>query len=124
MDALLDSGFEVPGPLRKPTNIDQTKFYDQIAFRTRPGDLAYIEAPGEKRAGAFDIYEHVFTPSQFDEYKDAAEATSNGAKAAANGELEDYYLDWRTYQFSDHRPLWVRLQVNDSEKYLKSLLGS
>jgi hypothetical protein len=66
----------------------------------------------------------VFTPAQFGEFKDAAEATSNGKKATAANELDDYYLDWRTYQFSDHRPLWVRLQVNDSEKYLKSLLGN
>jgi hypothetical protein len=123
MKALLDSGFEVPKPLRKPTNIDQTKFYDQIAFRTRPGDLAYIEAPGEKRAGAFDIFERVFTPQQFADFKAAAEETSNGKKAAADNELEDYYLDWRTYQFSDHRPLWVRLQVNSSQKYLESLLA-
>jgi hypothetical protein len=124
MKALLASGFEVPKPLRKPTNIDQSKYYDQIAFRTRPGDLAYIEAPGEKRAGAFDIFERVFTPEQFEEYKSATLESSNGKKKDAEGKLEDYYGEWRTYQFSDHRPLWVRLQVNASDKYLESLLDT
>jgi endonuclease/exonuclease/phosphatase family metal-dependent hydrolase len=122
MKALLDAGFEVPKPLRRPTNIDQTMYYDQIAFRTRPGDLAYLESEDEVRAGAFDIFERVFTKEQFGDYSDAAEESSNGKKAAAKGELEEYYLDWRTYQFSDHRPLWVRLQVNDSARYLQRLL--
>jgi len=36
--------------------------------------------------------------------------------------LADYYLDWRTYQFSDHLPLWVRLQVNDSANYLQTIV--
>ncbi len=122
MKALLGSGFEVPQPLRRPTNIDHSKFYDQIAFRTRPGDLAYLESDGAGRAGAFEIFERVFTPEQFADYEGAAETSSNGARAAAEGELDDYYLEWRTYQFSDHLPLWVRLQVNDSADYLEGLV--
>lgn len=47
MKALLESGFEVPKALRQapPTNADKTMYYDQIAFRTRPGDLEYLETP-------------------------------------------------------------------------------
>jgi endonuclease/exonuclease/phosphatase family metal-dependent hydrolase len=122
MKALLDSGFEVPKPLQLPTNIDRSHYYDQIAFRTRPGALAYLDSGSERRAGAFDIFARLFTPEQFGDYKEAAAATSNGEKAAERDELEDYYLEWRTYQFSDHLPLWVRLQVNDSAEYLQDLL--
>ena len=122
MKALLGSGFEVPEPLRLPTNIDRSKYYDQIAFRTRPGALAYLDSGSERRAGAFEIFERLFTEDQFGDYEDAARETPNGQRAAAKDELEDYYLDWRTYQFSDHLPLWVRLQVNDSAEYLQGLL--
>jgi hypothetical protein len=28
---------------------------------------------------------------------------------------------WRTYQFSDHKPMWVRLSTNDSRAYLENM---
>jgi endonuclease/exonuclease/phosphatase family metal-dependent hydrolase len=128
MKALLGSGFQVPKALQAlPTNIGRDKYYDQIAFRTRPGDLEYLESEqGDAggRAGAFEIFKRLFTEDQFDDYKDAAAASPNGKKAKNDKDRKEYYMDWRTYQFSDHLPLWVRLKVNDSGKYLEGLLGS
>jgi endonuclease/exonuclease/phosphatase family metal-dependent hydrolase len=35
---------------------------------------------------------------------------------------EAYYLDeWRTFQLSDHLPLWVELDVDFTEDYLNNL---
>lgn len=128
MKALLDSGFQVPKALREapPTNADKTMFYDQIAFRTRPGDLEYLETPGEgaeARAGSVDIFKNLYTPDQFDDYKDQVEQSDNAQLEDNAKDLPGYYEEWRTYQFSDHAPLWVRLKVNDSENYLKRLAG-
>jgi len=126
MQALLSSGFQVPEALQQfPTNVGRDKFYDQIAFRTRAGDLEYLEADAqdaEERAGAFDIFARLFTVDQFEQYEAAAKATSNG-KDKTGEDLKGYYEEWRTYQFSDHLPLWVRLKVNDSGEYLQSLLS-
>lgn len=127
MEALLSSGFEVPAALREapPTNIKKTMYYDQIAFRARPGDLEYLETKGaegaEARAGSVDIFENVYTEDQFDEFKSQVNESSNSDKKKAQKDPLAYYLDWRTYQFSDHHPLWVRLKINDSENYLKRL---
>jgi endonuclease/exonuclease/phosphatase family metal-dependent hydrolase len=126
MKALLESGFKVPEALRKapPTNAKKTMYYDQIAFRTRPGDLEYLETPGEgadARAGSVDIFKNVYTPDQFDEFKEQVNESDNAGTKQSKADPEEYYLDWRTYQFSDHAPLWVRLKVNDSENYLKRL---
>ena len=128
MKALLDSGFEVPKALREApaTNADKTMFYDQIAFRTRPGDLEYLEtaaAGADARAGSVDIFKNVYAPDQFDEFKEQVEQSDNAHTKSGKADPEAYYLDWRTYQFSDHAPLWVRLKVNDSENYLKQLAG-
>jgi hypothetical protein len=41
--------------------------------------------------------------------------------AKYGGSYAKYYGDWRTYQLSDHNPLWVRLKVNESGAYLKRL---
>lgn len=128
MKALLDSGFQVPKALREApaTNVEKDKFYDQIAFRTRPGDLEYLEMPGEgadARAGSVDIFKNLYTEDQFDEFKDQVAQSDNADGKAGKEDPLAYYLDWRTYQFSDHAPLWVRLKVNDSESYLKRLAG-
>jgi hypothetical protein len=125
MRALLASGFKSPKVLQNlATNIGGDKYYDQIVFRARPGDLAYLDSDdegAEGRAGAVDIFERLYTEDQFEDYRAETEASPNGADAAAANELEEYYLEWRTYQFSDHRPLWVQLAVNDSADYLKGL---
>lgn len=129
MKALLDSGFEVPPVLRKapPTNAKKTMYYDQIAFRRRPGDLEYLDSEdemgAEAHAGSVDIFENVYTEDQFDEFKAQVDESSKSKTKGSQKNPHGYYLDWRTYQFSDHHPLWVRLKIDDSENYLKRLAG-
>lgn len=124
MQALIGAGFEVPEELQNlRTNVEQDKYYDQIAFRLRPDGPAYFDgepADGWPHAGAFDIFERLFTPDQFAQYQADVAATPNGDHKTGD-DLRSYYLDWRTYQFSDHRPLWVRITANDSARYLAAL---
>ncbi len=37
------------------------------------------------------------------------------------GELKKYYKEWRTFQLSDHMPLWVELKINYSSEYLQRI---
>jgi hypothetical protein len=124
MKALLEAGFKTAPALEKAaSNIGRDKFYDQIAFRTRPGFLEYTDKPGldgKPRAGVFDIFAHVFTAEQFSKYEKAAAATP-GAKQKTGEALRPYYMKWRTYQFSDHLPMWLQLKVNDSAAYLENV---
>jgi len=128
MKRLLEAGFEVPKALRAPTNIDRSKYYDQIAFQGPPGVVDYVERqsndPKQRNAGVFDLFTSVFTEKQFAQFRDDAKKTSNGKKAKTTTALKKYYLEWRTYQFSDHKPLWVRLDTNDADGYLERLKKS
>ncbi|HEX5376895.1 MAG TPA: hypothetical protein VFW48_12155, partial [Solirubrobacterales bacterium] len=138
MQALLESGFEVPEAIRRPTNVDQNKFYDQIAFKTRPGFLDYLgnSHDGNKHSGSVDIFAGAFADEQrtayqpyFDsllkeaERKARANAKKKGRKAPKAKDPDAFYRKWRTWQLSDHRPLWVQLKANESGDYLKSLLA-
>ena len=39
-----------------------------------------------------------------------------------NKKNENYYKNtWRTFQMSDHLPMWVELEIDFSEEYLKKL---
>ncbi len=38
-------------------------------------------------------------------------------------ELKKYYKTWRTFQLSDHMPLWVELKINYANEYLERIKG-
>jgi len=124
MDALVKNGFQVPQALQGVggTNVDRERFYDQIAFHELAGidDLDKAAPDGLPRAGTVPIFDKVFTEDQFDDYEAAAASSKNG-KGKKGTELKAYYEEWRTYQFSDHFPLWVRVPVDKSKAYLQKL---
>ena len=126
MKALLKAGFTVPKALVEapPTNVGKDKYYDQIVFQTRPGRPRLPRrrkaAAHDARAGSVDLFEGLYTADRFGEYR----GRGRGQRPTQSDEERSsrtYYLEWRTYQFSDHLPLWVRLKVDDSAKYLESL---
>lgn len=132
MKALLASGFHVPAELRQKTNMMGTKFYDQIAFMLKKNELQMATHPNHASAGVFNYYKSVFRPADaeayYDAVKDDPKRDGNKWKKAEGGAALDeagrkrYYTnDWRTWQMSDHLPLWTALKVNFSDQYLKGL---
>lgn len=130
MTALTDEGFKIPKALDRPSNLDMTKYYDQIAFRAKQGVLDFIDtsssSTSRSNAGIIEIFESLFREEDFAQYEDAVSKTNNG-KAVIEGTsgnhdtLESYYRLWRTFQFSDHKPMWVRISSNSASDYLDSL---
>jgi endonuclease/exonuclease/phosphatase family metal-dependent hydrolase len=111
MKALTDNGFVVPEVLKTtPSNAARSKHYDQIAFKAKPEVIAYLDSalPSTKdsNAGVFDFYQAVFR------------AQDEAAYAAERAGVSQPFGTWRTYQMSDHLPMWVRLDINDVEPYL------
>lgn len=120
MEALENNGFKVPNELKKRTNVKNTMFYDQIAFYNKSRLIDYIDNVETLESGVFELFENVFTDDQFDVYIDDLKQSSNG-EDLNDDDLKDYYDEWRTYQFSDHKPLWVKLKVNNTDEYLDYL---
>lgn len=126
MKALQDYEFVVPEILQQNPTTGTAKHYDQIAFKTKPEVVEYIETasqdPLKRNAGVVNLFEKVFTDDQFKEYADFVKTeTSAGKKAETEDALKKAYRNWRTYQFSDHYPMWVRLQTDGSEAYLSRM---
>jgi endonuclease/exonuclease/phosphatase family metal-dependent hydrolase len=132
MQALLDAGFHVPDVLRHKTNMMGTKFYDQIAFMLKKNELQMAKYQTHPSAGVLNYYKSVFAPSEWEDYyklvKDDAKRDGAKWKKKEDGTVLDeagrrkYYTnEWRTWQMSDHLPLWVALKVNFSEQYLKGM---
>ncbi len=106
--------FYIPPALQGlPSNVRQNKFYDQIAFRGQvPTD--------DIRAGVFNFYEHIFRPEDEAAYAPYMPDTYHN-KDEAEGKTRYYMTYWRTYQLSDHLPMWVELDIDFSEGYLNDL---
>ena len=126
MQGLLKAGFTVPAALAAapPTNEKRTMYYDQIVFQAGEGVLDYLDTKAEEnnaRAGTVLLYEHLYTPDQRGDYVEQMKLASSSDNKTAVENPERYFKEWRTYQFSDHFPLWVRLKVNGSVDYLKDL---
>lgn len=114
MKALLGHGFEVRPELRKPTALASANYYDQIAMRTQ-SKLVEIEA-----AGCFHWNDYVFRDTDdYDAYKPLMPAETKSGKPAKI-DLRAY-RKWRTWQMSDHLPLWAEIKMDFTETYLDSL---
>lgn len=101
--AIVEAGFEVPEALHQipGSNVPKTKLYDQMALL--PGSA--LQCTG--RAGVFDFYEHVYRDRDERHY-----AGDMGAPYRAAKRPEQHYrTKWRTFQMSDHLPMWMDLLV-------------
>lgn len=143
-NALQEHGFKAVMN-RRGSNRDTTRFYDQISFKARKNEVIMLEPERDDRV--FQYFDSVYRAEDFETYKPVmltgiakklelaesalAIATSKTAKAKIEKEikglnnvkktdasLKEYYEEWRTFQMSDHLPLWVELGIDFSEAYL------
>jgi endonuclease/exonuclease/phosphatase family metal-dependent hydrolase len=101
------------------TNAIRDKHFDQIAFHDPKNRLK------TSKGGVFDFQEVVYGAKDVEKYRSAMErsAPEKFKKASASAkELEKFYRQWRTFQVSDHLPLWVELQTDFADAYLASVM--
>ncbi len=114
MDALLGSGFKVPNELRKPTALASKNYYDQIALCARE-KIVQIE-----KAGCFHWQDYVYRDeADYPVYKPLMPTKTAKGKPAKTDLAA--YKRWRTWQMSDHLPLWTEIKMDFTESYLQSL---
>ncbi len=121
---LEDHGWYVPAVHK--SNATGTKPYDQIAFKAKEGEL--LLGPSEPNSGVFPLFDDVFTDQDWEEYHAIAAATGRPMTSwdrtmnwPDNDRVlsrEEYYRQWRTWQMSDHLPLWIELQIDFTDTYL------
>ena len=114
MEAFDNAGFIIPEGIKtKRSNVAKVKrHYDQIALKINKDRFGFTG-----RSGVFDFYKTVFREDEVDQYKEHFNAL----------EVKDLYryykTYWRTYQMSDHLPIWVELQIGYADEYLENKLS-
>jgi endonuclease/exonuclease/phosphatase family metal-dependent hydrolase len=117
--ALLKHGFVVPE--FGETNLGQDKHFDQIAFHDPrallwPKDRA-LPLKKLPRKGVFRFLDSVFRDQDSESYGPEMEATC-GAKFTKAKNKKAFFNKWRTFQMSDHFPLWVELRIDFSDAFI------
>ncbi len=121
MRALEKNQFFIPEQLKtKPTDLGRTKHYDQIAFKIKEDEDMLIFDRKNGNAGAFAFQEVVYRDDEMAVYRDKFE--EKNTKGKTEEAINRYYLSkWRTFQMSDHIPLWVELRIDFSNEYLDKI---
>jgi hypothetical protein len=132
MQALEDQGFTVPDAIKgdQINSSDPTRrphFYDQIAVRVADPRFEVLSG------GMFDVYDYVYRDEDIAAYEtDLAQAQASIAKnkdkppdpeepGDTGADPLAFYHRWRTWQMSDHYPLWVEIKTDFTDEYLAGL---
>jgi endonuclease/exonuclease/phosphatase family metal-dependent hydrolase len=111
-EALTKPGFEIhPELVGIGSNVDQSKIFDQIAFIAPDLKDKLVDC----NAGVFDFYKYVYTKD--DDENEVYAADIPNTETGTPGKFKD----WRTYQMSDHLPMWIELRVDFSPEYLRRI---
>src|SRR5690606_21067412 len=100
------------------SNLGGDKHYDQIAFYVREDELEL--GPSKNNAGVFNYYDAIFRDDEAETYYPLGRANNKWPDDVA--ERPKYYQSkWRSWQMSDHLPLFVELKIDFTDKYLKRI---
>ena len=122
MNSLEKYGFSVPSAIKEhPSDLGGTHHYDQIAFNLKLDDRMTVFSENEQKAGTFNFAETIYPKQDLDNYR---KYFLDKIEGKSEQEIEKYYLStWRTFQMSDHLPLWVELKIDFSNQYLEKIKG-
>ena len=121
MKALEKHGFYIPKAIREhPTDLGKTKYYDQIAFKLKLDENMTVFSEKKQCAGAFDFTESVYKPEDLDIYREYFDEKYTLNKTEK--QIAAYYTsNWRTFEMSDHLPMWIELKIDFSNQYLEKI---
>jgi hypothetical protein len=115
MQALESEGFRVPEAIDGDAIPDRDHFYDQIAERVK--DPRFKVTGG----GIVPVFADVFTDEQEPTYQHLVPAPSPPKPGKEPPTPLAQYKQWRTWQMSDHSPLWVKIEADFADNYLQDL---
>jgi endonuclease/exonuclease/phosphatase family metal-dependent hydrolase len=120
MKALQSKGFKVPAEIDgDKVRLTGNHFYDQIAVRVK--DKRFKVLGG----GLFQLFDDVFRDEDLEIYAPHIPAEDPERKAGAKATTpEARYRKWRTWQMSDHAPLWIEVQTDFADGYLRDIATS
>lgn len=114
MQALQSNGFSVPEQIGAEAIATRDHFYDQIAVRVK--DPRFKVTTG----GIVPVFSDVFRDEDEPGYREHVAVPADEDDDAETSAAR--YRKWRTWQMSDHSPLWIKIETDFTDSYLQGLL--
>lgn len=111
MNSFYEAGFIIPEGIKtKKSNVAKVeRHYDQIALKLSKDKFGFTG-----NSGVFDFFKTVYREDEESLY----------AQYLPEDRKDNYYkAHWRTYQMSDHLPIWVELKIDYTNEYLTNKLS-
>lgn len=125
MKSLLTNGFEVPEELSKipaGSNVKRDMSYDQIAYWAgKSKRRATYTALDVRKAGIFDYFKVVMREGDDDPGGEDEKLYRKYMEKMPGYKKSWKYRDWRTFQISDHLPMWIELRMDFGDDYLEEI---
>lgn len=119
MAALKSEGFTVPAAIDgRNVRGEGDHFYDQIAVRVKDPRFRVVGG------GMSDMYADVFRDNDEDRAIYAAFVPEEDLEKDERYRAktpEALYRKWRTWQMSDHSPLWIEIETDFADSYLQDI---
>jgi endonuclease/exonuclease/phosphatase family metal-dependent hydrolase len=109
LDALRESGVQIPDEILLPSNFNKDRYYDLIGY-TSPNQTEFPLNKDNPKTGVYDLFEHVFRDEDYDQYADEP-AFKKFARTSKDHPRRYWY--WKIYLVSDHLPLWAELEIEN-----------
>lgn len=119
MAALKSNGFVVPAAIdgNKVRGPDE-HFYDQIAVRVKDPRFRVVNG------GMVNMYQDVFRDQDRALYESVIPKSDPEKNKKFKAKTpEALYRKWRTWQMSDHGPLWIEIETDFADHYLAELVA-
>ena len=119
MAALKSEGFTVPAAIDgRNVRGEGDHFYDQIAVRAKDPRFRVVGG------GMIDMYADVFRDNDEDRALYAAFVPEEDPEKDERYRAKTpqaLYRKWRTWQMSDHSPLWIEIETDFADSYLQDI---
>ena len=118
LEALRESGIQIPEEVLHPTNLKKDRYYDLIGYTT-PRQSTFPLGTSTPRTGTYDLFEHVLQDENYGEYAGdpAFKRFSQTGEKAPTSQADKHrsmmnrFRTWKTSLISDHIPLWAELDI-------------
>jgi endonuclease/exonuclease/phosphatase family metal-dependent hydrolase len=121
MAALKSEGFTVPPAIDgRKVRGEGDHFYDQIAVRVKDERFRIVGG------GMIDMFADVFRDNAGDRKIYAAHIPKKDPEKNERFRAktpQELYRKWRTWQMSDHSPLWIEIETDFADSYLQDIAG-
>jgi len=125
-DLLNDNGFyesDLTKGLNTNTARSSAEPFDRILFR----ETEYFKLPSGNAGntgGVIDILSFVFKEEDYHIYKKEMEdSKGDPSTLTSENKYKRYFRDyWRKNQISDHKPIWIEIEIDSSDVFLKDKL--